>query len=93
MEAATGEACYIRIFVGLRAAHGHASGGAQISISTTRALIFLTPLAPTVAGEPVRWLVPAAGAEFTEHLVADLLLSVFANDPAATQSVGRYMTP
>jgi hypothetical protein len=89
MEAVEGDARYIRIFVGLRAVNGHASGGAQITISTTRATIYLVPA--MAEGRP-RWLIPATGTEFTARLVDDLLLSVFANDPAATRRVGRYVS-
>jgi hypothetical protein len=89
LEGAEGDARYIRTFVGLRAVNGHASGGAQIGTSATRATIYLVP---SVEGGRLRWLVPATGTEFTARVVDDLLLSVFANDPAATRRLGPYFS-
>lgn len=89
MEDATGDARAIRIFVGLRAVNGHASGGAEISMTTTRATLYLVP---TLADGRLRWLIPATGTAFTARLVDDLLLSVVGNDPAATQRLGRYLS-
>ncbi len=72
----------LTVFAQLRAVKGQVSGGAQITTSETRAMIYLTP---SIAGGRVRWLLPRTGAEFSAQVVDDLLLSVFGNDPAATQ--------
>lgn len=85
MEEAGGDARYIRLFVGLRSVDGHISGGAQITTSATRATIYLIP---AVVGGRLRWRMAATGSEFTARIVDDLLLSVFANDPAATLRLG-----
>jgi hypothetical protein len=87
----------IALFASLRAVHGHASGGAQLTTSQTRASIYLVP---SLAGGRLRWLVPAAaaactkpsGAEFTARVVDDLLLSVFGDDPAATLRLAPYFS-
>ena len=86
---AEGEPRRIWLFAGLRTVDGHASGGAQITTSSTRATIYLVP---SVDGGCLRWRVPATGTEFTARVVDDLLLSVFANDPAATCRVGPYFS-
>ena len=77
----------ISIFVSLRSVNGSASGGAQITTSETRAAIHLIP---SIDGGRLRWLVPAAGVEFTARVVDDLLLSVFADDPGATGRLTPY---
>jgi hypothetical protein len=72
----------IAVFARLRAVKGQVSGGAQITMSETRATVYLTP---SIAGGRLRWVMPRTGTEFTARVVDDLLLSVFGNDPAATQ--------
>lgn len=79
----------ISIFVSLRAVQGHASGGAQITTSETRAAMHLVP---SIDGGRLRWLVPAAGGEFTTRVVDDLILSVFADDPAASGRLTAYFS-
>lgn len=89
LEGPEGDARYIRLFVSLRAVQGHLSGGAQITTSATRATIYLLP---SIAGGRLRWLVPATGTEFMARTVDDLLLSVLANDPAATRRLEPYFS-
>lgn len=79
----------IAVFVSLRAAEDRAYGGAQITTSQTRAAIHLVP---QVEGGRLRWLMPATETAFTAHVVDDLLLSVFADDPAATARLSRCFT-
>jgi hypothetical protein len=76
-----GEPREMALFVSLRAVEGRASGGAQITTSQTRATIYLVP---SVHGGRLRWIVARTGRDFTAHVVDDLLLSVFGDDPAAT---------
>lgn len=79
----------IAVFVSLRAAQGHVSGGAQITTSETRAAI---QLVPSIEGGRLRWLVPAAGTEFSARVVDDLILSIFADDPGATGRLTAYFS-
>lgn len=72
----------IRISPTISIAQGRRCGGAAITTSRTRAYIYLEPVR---TGERMRWHVGDTGPEFTPALVHDLFLSVFADDPAATQ--------
>jgi len=76
-----GEPRSIDVLVSLRVLGAHASGGAQITTSGTRAHI---DLVSPVDGTRPRWLIPRTDHELTAHVVDDLLLSVFGDDPAAT---------
>jgi hypothetical protein len=49
-------------------------------------------LAPSIEGGRLRWLVPAAGAEFSARVVDDLILSVFADDPTAATRLTDYFS-
>lgn len=97
MTEPNGEQRQITLFTSLRAVDGQPSGGAQVTTSQTRATIYLSP---TIDGGRLRWLVPAAAAactkpgtaEFTARVVDDLLLSVFADDPAATYRLTPYFS-
>ena len=79
----------ISLFVSLQAVQERASGGAVIATSETRAVLHLVP---TLEGGRLRWLVPAAGVEFSARVVDDLILSVFADDPAATARLTSYFS-
>ena len=87
MDGPCGEPRRISLFVSLRSVEGHASGGAQITTSQTRANIFLVP---SIAGGRLRWWVTAASKEFTARVVDDLLLSVFTDDPSSTARLAAY---
>lgn len=76
-----GELRSIAVLMSVRIVGGHASGGAQITTSGTRARIDLIP--PTEGTGP-HWLIPQTAHELTAHVVDDLLLSVFGDDPGAT---------
>jgi hypothetical protein len=84
-----GEPREMALFVSLRAVEGRASGGAQITTSQTRATIYLVP---AVHGGRLRWIVARTGRDFTPHVVDDLLLSVFGDDPAATVRLSPYFS-
>jgi hypothetical protein len=84
-----GEPRQVAIFVSLRAVEGRASGGAQITTSQTRATIYLVP---SVHGGRLRWIVARTGRDFTPHVVDDLLLNVFGDDPAATIRLAPYFS-
>ena len=84
-----GEPREMALFVSLRAVVGRASGGAQITTSQTRATIYLVP---SVHGGRLRWVVARTGRDFTPHVVDDLLLSVFGDDPAATVRLAPYFS-
>ncbi len=84
-----GEHRHITVFVSLRGAAGRASGGAQVTTSQTRAIIYLVP---AIDGRRLRWIVPPTGREWTAGVVHDLLLSVFGDDPAATTRLSPYFS-
>jgi hypothetical protein len=77
------------LFVSLQAVERRASGGAQITTSQTRATIYLVP---SVHDGRLRWIVARTGRAFTPHVVDDLLLSVFGDDPAATIRLAPYFS-
>jgi hypothetical protein len=89
MAGPSGEPREIALFVSLRAVEGRASGGAHITTSQTRATIYLVP---SVHGGRLRWIVARTGRDFTAHVVDDLLLSVFGDDPAATVRLAPYFS-
>ena len=89
MEGPSGVPRHIAVFVGLRAVEGHASGGAQVTTSETRATIYLVPW---IDGGRLRWIVSRTGKEFTACVINDLLLSVFSDDPAATVRLSSYFS-
>jgi hypothetical protein len=72
----------IRITLTINISQGQRYGGATITTSHTRAYIYLEPVK---ADEQMRWRVGDTAPEFTAEIVHDLFLSVFADDPAATQ--------
>ena len=76
-----GEPRSIAVLMSVRLVGGHASGGAQITTSGTRARI---DLIPHLEGTGPHWLIPQTAHELTAHVVDDLLLSVFGDDPGAT---------
>jgi len=76
-----GEQRSIAVLGSGRVVGAHASGGAQITISGTRARI---DLVPRREGTRPRWLIPRTDHEITAHVIDDLLLSVFGDDPGAT---------
>lgn len=76
-----GEPRSIAVLMSVRLVGGHAAGGAQITTSGTRARI---DLIPHLEGTRPRWLIPQTDHELTAHVVDDLLLSVFGDDPGAT---------
>jgi hypothetical protein len=84
-----GEPREMALFVSLQAVQGRASGGAQITTSQTRATIYLVP---SVHGGRPRWIVARTGRDFTPHVVDDVLLSVFGDDPAATVRLSPYFS-
>jgi hypothetical protein len=84
-----GEQRHITVFVSLRGAAGRASGGAQVTTSQTRAIIYLVP---SLDGGRLRWIVPRTGREWTAGVVHDLLLSVFGDDPAAATRLSPYFS-
>jgi hypothetical protein len=84
-----GEPREMALFVSLQAVEGRASGGAQITTSQTCATIYLVP---SVHGERLRWIVARTGRDFTPHVVDDLLLNVFGDDPAATIRLAPYFS-
>lgn len=79
----------ITVFASVHALGTQVSGGAHITNSETRATIHLEP---TVHSTHVRWMVPAAGKEFTARVLNDLFLSVFSDDPVATKRISLYYT-
>lgn len=79
----------IAIFISLRPVNSHVSGGAQITTSETRAAMHLVP---SINGGRLRWLVPAVATEFSAPVVDDLILSIFADDPAATGRLTAYFS-
>jgi hypothetical protein len=85
-DGAERERC-VAFLVSLRTVHGHAQGGAHVTTSQTRPH---RPGAHYRRGR-LRWLVPAAGREFTAQVVDELLLSVFSG-PAAAARLDRYFT-
>jgi len=76
-----GELRSIAVLMSVRIVGGHASGGARITTSGTRARI---DLIPHTEGAGPHWLIPQTAHELTAHVVDDLLLSVFGDDPGAT---------
>ena len=84
-----GEPREVALFVSLQAVEGRASGGAQITTSQTRATIYLVP---SVHGGRLRWIAARTGRDFTPHVVDDLLLSVFSDDPTATVRLAPYFS-
>jgi hypothetical protein len=84
-----GEPRHIAVFVGLRAVEDHVSGGAQITTSASRATIYLVPSGDSGR---LRWIASQTGEAFTAHVVDDLLLSVFGDDPAATVRLSPYFS-
>jgi hypothetical protein len=84
-----GEPREMALFVSLQAVEGRASGGAHITTSQTRAAIYLVP---SVHGGRLRWVVARTGRDFTPHVVDDLLLNVFGDDPAATIRLAPYFS-
>ena len=84
-----GEPREMALFVSLQAVQGRASGGAHITTCQTRAAIYLVP---SVHGGRLRWVVARTGRDFTPHVVDDLLLSVFGDDPAATVRLAPYFS-
>lgn len=76
-----GEPRSIAVLVSVRVVGAHASGGAQITTNGTRASI---DLVPDMQSMGPRWLIPRTDHELSAHVVDDLLLSVFGDDPGAT---------
>lgn len=79
----------IAVFANVSAVEGHLSGGGHISTTATRATINLTPV---VDGDQVRWVIPAAGVEFSGEILGDLLLSTLTDDAAATGRLTSYFS-
>ncbi|GAC1511018.1 MAG: hypothetical protein NVS2B16_11850 [Chloroflexota bacterium] len=80
---------HISIFASLCMRDGHASGGAGITVSGTRATIWLTP---STNHAHLGWIVRSTGVQFTAKAVDDLFLSVFSDDPAATMRLSNHFT-
>jgi hypothetical protein len=72
----------IRVTLTISVAHGLCCGGASIATSQTRLFGYLEPIS---SEERTLWRVGHSGPEFTPEVVHDLFLSVFGDDPAATQ--------
>jgi hypothetical protein len=81
LEGLDGRPRHITVFANLRVLEGRVSGGASIDTSESGASIYLTP---SIQGDRLRWLIVGANTEFTAQVADDLLLSVFSDDPAAT---------
>ena len=84
-----GEVRQIAVFASLTLVGGRPSGGARISTNQTRASIVLEA---SSGGRRVHWIISESGAEFSERVVADLFLSVFSDDPAATTRLSSHFT-
>jgi hypothetical protein len=79
----------IAAFANVRMVDGQLSGGSQIATSQTRATIYV---APGLRGGHLHWIVEATDKMFTPHVVGDLFLSVFSDDPAATRRLSACFT-
>jgi hypothetical protein len=89
MAGREGEERQIAVFASLTLVGGRPSGGARITTNQTRASIVLIA---SWSGRRMRWNISESGTDFGERVIADLFLSVFSDDPAATRRLSSHFT-
>jgi hypothetical protein len=89
MAGPEGEERQMVVFASLTSVGGQPSGGALISTNKTRATIWLVA---TWSGRRIRWSIATTGTPFTGRLVGDLFLSIFSDDPQASQRLSSDFT-